>query len=161
VLTVVFDFPKLDCIILARPTMSLALYYQMLGRGVRTAEGKEFCVVYDACNNSTKFGKVESYIIEDTGNAKYRLKSDNKYLTGYNFVTDKDVEAYRNVRKEQSTKQKQEIKSGEHVIGFGKFKDSKLKDLPDSYLEWCIKNFDNGIWKETFLNEINRRRVLL
>ena len=35
VLTTGFDYPALDTIILARPTMSLALYYQMVGRAIR------------------------------------------------------------------------------------------------------------------------------
>lgn len=40
VLTTGFDHPSLDCIILIRPTRSIGLYYQMIGRGVRIAEGK-------------------------------------------------------------------------------------------------------------------------
>jgi DNA repair protein RadD len=34
VFTTGFDVPELDCIVMARPTMSLALYYQMIGRVV-------------------------------------------------------------------------------------------------------------------------------
>jgi DNA repair protein RadD len=42
-----FDLPALDCIVLARPTQSLALYLQMLGRGLRPAPGKTDCLVLD------------------------------------------------------------------------------------------------------------------
>jgi superfamily II DNA or RNA helicase len=42
-----FDLPALDCIQLARPTKSLALYLQMLGRGLRPAPGKADCLVLD------------------------------------------------------------------------------------------------------------------
>jgi DNA repair protein RadD len=42
-----FDLPALDCIVLARPTKSLALYLQMLGRGLRPAPGKTDCLVLD------------------------------------------------------------------------------------------------------------------
>lgn len=59
VLTVGFDFPALDTIIIARPTMSLALYMQMIGRGVRTCEGKENCAVVEMCGNFTRFGKPD------------------------------------------------------------------------------------------------------
>ena len=42
-----FDLPDLACIVLARPTKSLVLYLQMLGRGLRTAEDKSDCLVLD------------------------------------------------------------------------------------------------------------------
>ena len=42
-----FDLPALDCIQLARPTKSLALYLQMLGRGLRPSPGKTDCLVLD------------------------------------------------------------------------------------------------------------------
>ena len=42
-----FDLPALDCIVLARPTRSLALYLQMLGRGMRPEVGKQNLLVLD------------------------------------------------------------------------------------------------------------------
>ena len=42
-----FDLPALSCVVLARPTKSLMLYLQMLGRGLRIAEGKSDCLVLD------------------------------------------------------------------------------------------------------------------
>jgi superfamily II DNA or RNA helicase len=42
-----FDLPELSCVVLARPTKSLMLYLQMIGRGLRTAEGKNNCLVLD------------------------------------------------------------------------------------------------------------------
>ena len=42
-----FDLPELSCVILARPTRSLMLYLQMLGRGLRPADGKRDCLVLD------------------------------------------------------------------------------------------------------------------
>lgn len=60
VLTTGFDHPALSCIVLARPTRSLALYYQMLGRGVRKAEGKTHCTVIDFTSTVKNMGRVES-----------------------------------------------------------------------------------------------------
>jgi DNA repair protein RadD len=74
VFTTGFDLPILDCIILARPTMSLSLYCQMVGRGVRIHNQKDFVEVHDLCNNVKRFGKVETmelsndYLASDTGN---------------------------------------------------------------------------------------------
>jgi DNA repair protein RadD len=42
-----FDLPELDAVVLARPTKSLMLFLQMIGRGLRRAEGKTDCLVFD------------------------------------------------------------------------------------------------------------------
>lgn len=47
-----FDEPSVDCIILARPTKSRALYTQMLGRGLRLFPGKKNCLVLDLAGNA-------------------------------------------------------------------------------------------------------------
>ena len=62
VFTTGFDVPELDCIILARPTMSLALYYQMVGRGVRLdpARPDKKLRVYDLAGVVEKLGRVET-----------------------------------------------------------------------------------------------------
>lgn len=66
VLTTGFDHPELDCIVLIRPTRSIALYYQMLGRGVRTAPGKESCQVIDLTSTCREIGEIESIKLERT-----------------------------------------------------------------------------------------------
>lgn len=60
VLTIGFDHPELDAIVLLRPTRSIGLYYQMLGRGVRLAEGKEHCKVIDMTGTVKQLGKIET-----------------------------------------------------------------------------------------------------
>ncbi len=47
ILTEGFDFPQLECCILARPTKSIALALQMIGRIMRTADGKDGAIVLD------------------------------------------------------------------------------------------------------------------
>ena len=47
ILTEGTDIPPVDCILLARPTRSAVLLQQMLGRGLRLSEGKEYCLVLD------------------------------------------------------------------------------------------------------------------
>lgn len=51
-----FDLPELDCVVFARPTKSLGLYIQMLGRGLRPAEGKVDCLVLDHAGNVSRHG---------------------------------------------------------------------------------------------------------
>lgn len=82
VLTIGFDFPALDTIIIARPTMSLSLYMQMIGRGIRKHPGKVDCVVVDMCGNMARFSKIENieYTLDFDG--KWILQDERKQLSG-------------------------------------------------------------------------------
>lgn len=51
-----FDCPDVEFIQLARPTLSLAKYMQMVGRGLRVAECKEYCVILDNVGLYKRFG---------------------------------------------------------------------------------------------------------
>ena len=51
-----FDCPDVEFIQLARPTLSLAKYMQMVGRGLRVTEGKEYCVILDNVGLYKRFG---------------------------------------------------------------------------------------------------------
>ncbi len=46
-LTEGYDCPQIDCVIVLRPTTSRALYVQMVGRGLRLAQGKKDCLLID------------------------------------------------------------------------------------------------------------------
>jgi DNA repair protein RadD len=59
VLGIGFDYPELDTVILACPTMSLARYYQWIGRAIRPCSGKTSALVVDLCGNIDQFGKIE------------------------------------------------------------------------------------------------------
>ena len=52
VLTEGFDEPRVDCVIMARPTKSKLLYAQMVGRGTRLHPGKKDLIVIDVADNS-------------------------------------------------------------------------------------------------------------
>ena len=58
VLTEGFDDPAVDCLLLARPTASKALYVQMVGRGLRLYPGKKDCLVIDLLDNSSRHSLV-------------------------------------------------------------------------------------------------------
>jgi superfamily II DNA or RNA helicase len=57
VLTTGFD-ADVRCIILARPTKSEILYTQMIGRGLRTASGKDHCLILDHSDTTLRLGFV-------------------------------------------------------------------------------------------------------
>ena len=54
-----FDLPDAACVVLARPTLSLSLYLQMVGRGLRPKEDAGDCVVLDLAGNSQRHGLPE------------------------------------------------------------------------------------------------------
>ena len=51
-----FDAPSVSCIVMARPTLSWALYLQQGGRGLRTAPGKQDLLLVDCAGNSLRHG---------------------------------------------------------------------------------------------------------
>lgn len=80
-----FDYPELDTIVLARPTMSLALYYQIVGRAIRPHQNKETAWFVDLCGNINRFGKVEDLRLVDGGNNKWAVWNKDKQLTNVYF----------------------------------------------------------------------------
>lgn len=84
VLTTGFDFPELATVVLARPTMSLALYYQMCGRAIRPHQGKVSWIV-DLCGNYQRFGRVEDLTLREPRPGIWAVYSGPKQLTNVYF----------------------------------------------------------------------------
>lgn len=59
VLTTGFDAPGIDCVAIARATMSPGLFAQMVGRGLRTSPGKADCLVLDFGENIKRHGSLD------------------------------------------------------------------------------------------------------
>lgn len=65
VLGIGFDVPDAACLILARPTLSEALHMQQMGRGIRTAAGKQDCLILDHSGNTLKHGLPGHFEVPD------------------------------------------------------------------------------------------------
>lgn len=85
VLTTGFDYPELDTIVLARPTMSLGLYYQMVGRCVRPHPQKLHAMIVDMVGLMEQFGRVEDLRIEGGSNKLWYVASNGRQLTNVVF----------------------------------------------------------------------------
>jgi len=61
VLSTGFDAPRIKTVIITRPTSSIVLYSQMVGRGLRGPRmgGTETCNLIDIIDNYSNFGGVE------------------------------------------------------------------------------------------------------
>lgn len=85
VLTTGFDYQELDTVVMARPTMSLAMWYQIVGRAIRPHPSKEAAWIVDLCGNIKRFGKVEDLYLHNSGNGKWAVYSKGRQLTNVMF----------------------------------------------------------------------------
>ena len=80
VLTEGFDEPRIDCIIVARPTKSRPLYVQMVGRGTRTFPGKTDCLVIDMVGNTRRHSLASMATLLGSEAAEVRMKEGESVL---------------------------------------------------------------------------------
>ncbi len=78
ILTKGFDCPETSCLVLARPTKSLMLHYQILGRGLRTFPGKEDCLILDHAGNCLRNGVPEDRVPATLDDGKNGRQLDRK-----------------------------------------------------------------------------------
>ena len=87
ILTVGFDFPDLDTVLIARPSRSLRLIYQMVGRGFRPHINKENCFIVDMADNFSRFPKIHELWLnkDNAGLWQFVDKSNNNIITNVYF----------------------------------------------------------------------------
>lgn len=85
VLTTGFDYPELECVLIARSTMSLALYYQIVGRAMRIAPNKKSAWIVDLGGNINFFGKIETMQIRVDEKGLYSIWNNGRQLTNVPF----------------------------------------------------------------------------
>jgi DNA repair protein RadD len=140
VLSTGFDYTGIDCIIFGISTASIALYYQIVGRGTRIDAGKKNCLIIDLAGNVERFGKVEDIFFEK-GTIWRMYGTDGKLLSGIPIheigtVKREDVQA-----KHTGATQKQPGKPVE-IMPFGRYKGTPVKDVPRDYKTWVLGNFN-------------------
>lgn len=82
VFVVGFDYPELDTVIMARPTKSLSIWYQAVGRAIRPCKGKDGWII-DVSGNIRRFGAVSDLKIglENPNSQKWAVFSKGRQLT--------------------------------------------------------------------------------
>lgn len=138
-LTTGYDFPRLDCIIGGRPTMSLGLGYQMIGRGVRPHPDKTETVIYDLVNNYEKFGNPFDMMIVRGSTGLCSVMSSKGRLTGR--CIEDEAEIY------------------ESPGGKGKYSRTPLRKIPTDFMEWYLGNAKKNAKWHMFDNELIRRNI--
>lgn len=174
VLTKGFDAPDTSCLVVARPTKSKMLHYQILGRGLRVAEEKENCIILDHAGNVQRIGFPEDNLPESlcdgtNGNKKDRndkpvetkkcpscgqvLKVKTKYCAcGHEFeFVEKQAEITieEGELKELTPTQRKNIKNStpesQQAFYSGLVGYGKDKGYKDSYADYKFKE-KFGVW---------------
>ena len=70
VLTTGFNHKATDLVAMVRATASAGLYVQMVGRGTRTAEGKDDCLLLDFGGNVERHGFIDAVRVKDKAQSK-------------------------------------------------------------------------------------------
>ena len=81
VLTTGFDYPELECVLIGKSTMSLSLYYQIVGRAMRPHPDKESAWIVDLGGNINFFGKIETMKIDQNEKGLYFISNNGRQLT--------------------------------------------------------------------------------
>lgn len=126
-----FDYPKIDMLILGRSTASVALYYQILGRGVRIDPEKKDCLIVDMGGNCDRFGKVEDIFFKKGD--RWRM-----YGTGGRLLSGVPVDTLGKISRLEIN-QAYTCNCLPTTISFGKHKGKHLENMPMSYLKWIVK----------------------
>lgn len=75
VFTTGFDSPNVDCVVLLRATKSPGLYVQIVGRGLRKAEGKTNCLLLDYGGNIMRHGPIDEISVLKKGEGPAPVKT--------------------------------------------------------------------------------------
>ena len=135
VLSTGFDYTGIDCIILGLSTASIALYYQIIGRGTRIDPEKQDCLICDLGGNVARFGRVEDLVFEQ--GRMWRL-----FGTGGRLLSGIPIHDIGKYTREDTQAVDSEADAPIAVMPFGKYKGERIADIPLHYRQWMIQAFE-------------------
>lgn len=151
VLSTGFDYTGIDCLVLGISTASIALYYQIVGRGTRIDPDKRDCLICDIGGNVARFGHVEDLVFEQ-GKLWRLFGTGGKLLSG---IPIHEIGCY-------TREDTQRIDAGLSPqwkllteMPFGKYKGQPFKNIPSDYRHWMLRSFE---WKAS--NEALRQSIV-
>ncbi len=135
VLSTGFDYTGIDCIVFGISTASIALYYQIVGRGTRIDPKKRDCLICDLGGNVQRFGKVEDIVFEQ-GKMWRMFGTGGRLLSG---IPIHDIGKYT---REDTQLVDRQAAAPIEIMPFGKYKGEKITNIPLNYRQWMIRAFD-------------------
>ena len=132
-----FDCPDVEVIQLARPTKSLSLYLQQVGRGLRPADGKEKLLILDNVGLYNKFGFPSA-------RRKWRYHFEGQDVDESPSAHKIDREEEREVKDifEGSEEVAMLHTSMEEEVGVSDL-DSISRNYKDNFIEFCSRELDS------------------
>jgi len=129
-----YDHPELDAVVHTRPTNSVGIWYQHVGRLVRIHPGKTDTDLIDFSGNFKRFGRVEDFTFEKDPKLGWGMFSGDRLLTNV------DLSSSKQVFKEKIVLNVAGTTSNIYLWPIGKHKGMELHKLPKNYLEWICSN---------------------
>lgn len=133
VLSTGFDYTGIDCIVLGISTASIALYYQIIGRATRIDPDKRDALIVDLGGNVERFGHVEDIVFEE-GHI-WRM-----YGTGGRLLSGIPISEIGTVTRQNVKAMEEEYDRPLETMPFGKYKGTRIADIPPDYLRWIADN---------------------
>jgi DNA repair protein RadD len=150
ILGVGYDNPEIDAIITGRPTSSVALAYQQLGRGVRIHPEGQDCIIVDFSGNVQRFGRIEELTFEDIPyygwgmfNGSGQLLSDYPIMTDIKPTKDSLMNSFREME-ELAANPNNDATDKTPAFWFGKHNGKSVKQVikeDKGYIIWMLENF--------------------
>lgn len=132
VLSTGFDYTGIDCIVFGISTASIALYYQIVGRGTRIDPGKQDCLICDLGGNVARFGHVEDITFEQ-GRMWRMFGTGGRLLSG---IPIHDIGRYTREDTQQIDAQ---AAAPIEIMPFGKYAGEKISNIPMNYRQWMLR----------------------
>ena len=163
ILTTGFDEPSIESIIINRATKSLALYFQMIGRGSRVIEDKKDFLVVDLGNNVARFGNWT-----DEVDWQFIFKNPNFFLE--NLISDEEIQ--KNFKYEMPEDLREKFSKSDNIefdvkqeykkaVGDGLKSKAVLEKSIEQHAQICYENsedvFDAHILSRELHDEIEYR----
>lgn len=129
-----FDCPDIEFVQLARPTRSLTMYLQQVGRGLRISKGKEKSIILDNVGLYNRFGTPMA-------NRHWRHHFNGSEIRGEAGWNDgglitKDIEFYD--REQNYDEGNEEMEVVEHVDGNRQIRSSDSEDTEQGICEYNV-----------------------
>lgn len=138
VFTTGFDYQALDCVMLGRPTNSLSLMYQKIGRLVRRHSVVKTGLCIDFCGNIKRLGYIEKLTFENVPGYGWGMFNEDRLMSNIplNFPPKKKKDLLVNAQFDKKS-------VPYNYVHFGKHYGTHMSDLEDNYLLWVKKNMSN------------------
>ena len=154
-----FDHPGLEYVLMGRPTNSFPMLYQIVGRLVRRHAIIKEGFFIDYCNNIKRLVYINNITFEHIPGYGWGMFSKQEYSPGKfreRLMSGRPLNMAPKYKHEIQIEAASVGKAPYTAIHFGAHKGKLVKELPTSYIHYCIETFQQpeGILMENFMDQV-------